>query len=237
MNKERILIIGSSMALPRLEVPFENTWPYKLQNYFQNDYFFIDRCKRASSTNRLKNEGSGHGDKIKGSDLLEYYEPKIVITQIGIVDCAPRLIKRFSLIVKLVNISPKFIKNTFYSILKNYRNRKVKYADLTRDEFKANWENYIQRAASIKTEIICVLISEPSSIVKEKSPEIKKAIDIYNSILIELSIRYVNFTIVEAYSQSQIDLISLDEFHVNEEGHDILFNKIKNLIQIIDSSK
>lgn len=231
MNRNIIIIIGSSMSMPRLEVSYENTWPYKLQNHFYDDYLFIDKCKRASSTNRLVNEGSGHGDNIGSSDLLEYYNPKLVITQIGIADCAPRLIKRFSPIVKLINVSPNTIKKPFYYILKKIRTRKVKYADVSIKEFRNNWENYIERAFNLGTEIICVLISEPTSIVKEKSPEIKKAIDIYNKILIELDKKYSNFTTIEAYSQSEIDSISLDEFHVDEYGHEILFKKLKNLIK------
>ena len=230
MNKDRIIIIGSSMSMPRLEVLFEDTWPYKLQNHFNNNYFFIDKSKRGSSTTRLVNEGSGFGDKIGSADLLEYYSPKFVITQIGIVDCAPRLIKRFSAIVKLINISPNFIKKTFYSIIKKTRKRKVKHADLTVKEFRYNWETYIARAFKLKTQIICILISEPTSVVRNKSPEIKTAIDIYNNVLLDLDNKYSNFTTIEPYSQSQIDLVSLDEFHVNSAGHDILFEKLKDLI-------
>jgi lysophospholipase L1-like esterase len=231
MNKDKIILIGSSMAMPRIEVSYEETWPYKLQNHFSNDYFFIDKCKRASSTVRLVKEGSGKGDKIGASDLLEYYSPKIVITQIGIVDCAPRLIKRYSPLVKLINVSPSIIKRTFYSILKKTRIRSVKFADLSVNEFRSNWESFIIRALQIEAQIICVLISEPSNTVTEKSPEIKKAIDIYNDILLDLDIKYSNFTTLKAYSQTEIKLTSLDEFHVNNEGHDILFNKLKQLIQ------
>ena len=39
---KRILIIGDSMAMPRNEVIYEETWVYKLMHFFSNIHF-IDK--------------------------------------------------------------------------------------------------------------------------------------------------------------------------------------------------
>ena len=78
--------------MPRPGVDYEDTWVYKLIEALP-EFEFIDKTKRASTSERLVTEG---GDNINpyGADLLEHYMPDIVVMQIGIVDCAPRYIKR-----------------------------------------------------------------------------------------------------------------------------------------------
>src|SRR5690554_2952573 len=92
VEKFRVLIVGSSMAMPRKEVHYDETWIYKLTKEFSN-IEVIDKCRRASTSVRLVSDGAGAGDKIRSADLLEYYSPNLVITQIGMTDCAPRLFK------------------------------------------------------------------------------------------------------------------------------------------------
>lgn len=234
-NKDVILVIGSSMTMPRLEVDFFETWLYKLMVNYPN-YLVMDKSRRASSTNRLVNDGAGSKDSRRGADLLEYYTPKLVITQIGIADCAPRLLYKNKFSTKVLNLSPNFIKKRIYKIIKKVKKRSIKNADLTLATFENNWVNYIERAKQLNTKVICILISKPTALVTSKSPEIYKAIDLYNSKLIELSQKYDNFLILEPYTQDEINEFALDEFHVNERGHGCLYNKLKTLLEIILSN-
>lgn len=229
MNKEPkkiILVIGSSMTMPRLEVGFKQTWLYNLIVNYPN-FYTIDKSKRASTSNRLVNEGAGFKDKRRGADLLEYYQPNIIITQIGITDCAPRLLKNNSLFTKILNLSPNLIKSLIYKIIKKLKKRSIKNADVGLIKFESNWVNYIQRAAELNANIICILISRPTTLVQTKSPEISDAIQLYNSKLISFNSKYKNFYIIEPFTQEEINEYAIDEFHVSEDGHAVLFEKIK----------
>lgn len=229
-TKEVILVIGSSMTMPRLEVGFTETWLYRIMRKY-NDYLILDKSRRASTTDRLINDGSGFQDKRKGADVLEYYSPKVVITQIGITDCAPRLLNKDKLSTKMLNVSPGFIKNPIYKFLKKNRVRSINNADVNIIDFEKNWVNYIERARPLGTKILCILISKPTRLVRSKSPEIYKSIELYNAVLHRLNDNYDNFTILEPYTQDEIDLYALDEFHVSEQGHDCLFKKIDSALE------
>jgi hypothetical protein len=96
----KILLIKDSMAMPRSEVLYEDTWPYLLACDYPNLHI-IDKSCRASTTNRLVEEEGIKGIS-KGGDLLEFYMPDIVITQIGITDCTPRYFDRNKLFTKIL---------------------------------------------------------------------------------------------------------------------------------------
>ena len=85
-KKIKILCIGDSLTLPRNGVNYEDTWFYLIKQNFLN-FEFISSFKRAITSNILNEH-----------DSLELYSPDYAIIQLGIVDCAPRLIKEASLI-------------------------------------------------------------------------------------------------------------------------------------------
>lgn len=93
----RILVLGDSLGLPRphritnyspsekeLAVNYENTYSSLMQQYFFNEYknekYFeiINRSKRMCTIRDVSNEFN---------DYLFFYEPDIIVLQIGIVDC------------------------------------------------------------------------------------------------------------------------------------------------------
>lgn len=226
---KRILIIGDSLAMPRGEVPYEETWPYFLGKKFP-DYEFIDKTRRASKSDRLVNEGGGYKNIKRGADVLEHYNPDVVIVQIGITDCSPRYFRKSSLFSKLLNVSPNFIKSSIYSFIKKYFERKVKYADIDSNIFEKNWRNYIDRAVANNTEIIIISISAVSSEFIKKSPEIEIAIQTYNIILKNLASEFKNVTYIDPIDKNVIEKVAIDELHVNKEGHKIVFEELKKMI-------
>lgn len=226
-NKKRILIIADSLAMPRIEIAYENTWIYKLQEHF-SEYHFIDKTRRASTSERLVEEGGGVKNIMKGADLLELYNPDIVITQIGITDCSPRLVKKEAILTKIINHAPAIIRNAYYSYKKKYGKRLPQNADVSELVFKENWKNYIERANKINTIIICILISPVTKEFMSKSPYIVDSITKYNKILIELQSTYSNFRLLSPIQQDLIEELTCDEFHLNKQGHMMIFEALKN---------
>ena len=93
----KVLCIGDSLALPGHLNRYEDTWFYKIKMEYP-EYDFISYFKRQLTTDVLTTMGGGEGgvDKWpKGADCLEAYAPEVVIVQLGIVDCDPRLLNRY----------------------------------------------------------------------------------------------------------------------------------------------
>ena len=95
-KKERILIITDSISMPRMEIKYEETWIYLLKKKFKH-LDIIDRPARGATSMRLINEGGG------GLDLLEFYLPGIIILQLGLAECAPRLFKKNGFEKRFIN--------------------------------------------------------------------------------------------------------------------------------------
>ena len=224
---KRILIIGSSMAMPRMEVPYEETWIYKLKKHF-NDYDIIDKSRRASTSRRLVSEGGGYKNIKKGADLLEHYNPDIIITQIGITDCAPRLFREDNILIKLINRLPNIITKEMWKIIKKYKKRKPENAFILPYDFENFFENYIQRAKKINSKVITLFISQPSKYLLQKNYQIEQSINIYNQILLRLSNKYDNIITLESFNKKNIQKFAIDEFHVDKFGHKCVFEKLKN---------
>ncbi len=108
----KALIVADSLSMPRKGIPYDDTWP-SILNCIRKDIHWIQRSQRALNSNHIV--GS-----LK-EDYLEYYRPDIVILQIGIVDCAPRLFPSDSLITKIINRFPVRIQNICWEYIKNNR--------------------------------------------------------------------------------------------------------------------
>lgn len=223
--KYRAIVIGDSMVLPRMEIHYNLTWLSKLVNHYPS-IEFIDKSRRASTSERLVSDGAGAGDKIRSADLLEYYSPDLVITQIGITDCAPRLYKKGSMLSNILHLLPNLISKSVIRFLKKYRGRKEKFADVLPEAFRKNWQQFFDRCYSQNVFVICILIGIPAKLFVEKSPYILNAINKYNDILIDLSEKYDNVICVKPFTTEEIESSALDEFHVNAEGHLLLAEKL-----------
>lgn len=227
-KNKRVLIVADSMAMPRVGVAYEDTWIRKLTDAFP-EYEFIDKSRRASTTERLVTEGGG-GSNPKGADILEHYIPDIVIMQIGIVDCAPRYVKKGSFeYIMLHRIMPMGIRMRYIAFVKKNRTRDPRKAYVLPNRFRSNLANYFQRARAINTKVIVILIASVSGHFVDKSPNIIKNITIYNDIYRNLSKEFENVDSVQPFDNT-IDLedITTDGYHTNSKGHDIIFQKLIN---------
>ncbi len=213
--------------MPRRGTAYEDTWVYKLIDAIP-EWEFIDKIKRGSTTERLVNEG-GQSHPIHGADLLENYKPDIVILQLGIVDCAPRYMKKR--LEKIVNIILRKSVLTWYmKYVKTHHTRNPRNAYVLPDRFYANLREFCQRANTIGTKIIVIMIAPVSDIFINKNPYINDSINTYNEIYRHLSKEFTNITLVQPYDNSDLGGISDDGYHLNIEGHNIVFHKLmKNI--------
>lgn len=186
INPKKVLCIGDSLALPGHLNKYEDTWFYKIKKEFPH-YDFISFFKRQLTTDVLTTMGGGKGgvdNWPKGADCLEAYCPDVVIVQLGIVDCAPRLLNTYDRIA--IKLLPVSYKQSFVKLIKIYRKRNVKNTLVPFDNFKNNWLNYLNRAIKGNAQIIIVSIALPNATFLSKNPEINININNYNNFLFQL---------------------------------------------------
>lgn len=166
---KKILCIADSLGLPGHLNKYEDTWFYKLKQYFPNSDF-ISFFKRQLTTDVLVTMGGGEGgvdNWPKGADCLEGYMPQVVIIQLGIVDCAPRLLTNYDKVI--MKILPKYFQKSYLSVIKTIRKRNVANTLVPFEKFKSNLNRYIKRAEKIDAKIIFISISVPDkNMVKKK---------------------------------------------------------------------
>ena len=222
MIKKRCLVIGSSMTMPSFDLKYEDTWLYLLMQAYPN-IEFVDKSRRAPSAIRLITEGT----LSKGYDLLEYYSPNYVIIQLGLNDASPRLLKRNTITTRLINHLP--FSNLIYNFIRRTRGRTLSCSDLTPEQYYNCFDNYLLRASEYNVIVFCFKIAYTTNVVREKSPRIIEAINMFNNKLEKLSKKYSNFILVDAFDDSFdfSDMVVSDGIHPNIKGSQFLFHKIK----------
>lgn len=218
------MIIGDSLAMPRPDVCYEDTWVYKLIKALP-ELEFIDKTMRASTSERLVTEGGGDNNNPYGADLLEHYMPDIVVMQIGIVDCAPRYIKKGSLENIILNrIMPRSMRTVYMDLIKKNRVRDPQKAYVPRHRFRSNLSNYFQRADNHNVKVIAIMIAPVTSAFIDKSPFANQSIKNYNNIYHDLSRDFGNVDLVYPFDDViNLEDVTIDGYHINLEGHDIIF--------------
>jgi len=223
---KRVMIITDSMAMPRPDVKYEDTWIYLVKQAFPA-YDILERSDRGSTSLRLVTEGGG------GVDLLESYEPDLVILQIGMAECAPRLFKKSGFEFFFLNrIIPRRFRLNYVNFIKKNRGRNPRITDVSPEDFRANLMNYFERAQNMNVTVIVFLISRATKLFISKSPHIMENINLYNSIYQEVAELFPNVHLVVPFGEDvDMEEIAVDEIHVDARGHQILFNNLKPFLE------
>jgi lysophospholipase L1-like esterase len=234
---KKILCIGDSLSLPGHLNKYEDTWIYKLKTEFP-EIDFITFFKRQLTTEALVSMGGGAEgiDNLpKGADCLEFFEPQIVILQLGIVDCAPRLLKKHERII--VSKLPTFISKKYIDVIKKIRPRKITNTIVPPETFKKNLENYIQRSISCRVQkIIFLQIPYPDNSMISKNKQIEKNVSLYKNIIFDLqqSINKTHSNFITAIdpldSRLYKEAIFEDGYHPNKKGHSLISNQLKTIL-------
>ena len=231
-KKPIIMCIGDSLALPGHGNRFEDTWFSKLQIQFP-DYLFASHFKRAITSYVLVSEGGGDSNFPGGADCLEFYLPEIVVVQLGIVDCAPRYLKRQKKTTKILEAMPSKIKNLVYRLIKQLKKRSVKNADVSPIHFFHFWEVYLQRCQKNNVKkVIIIKICTPDDTINKKSPDMLQAIEMYNKIIDEIVGKFDFVTSIDPLGSGEKKIYD-DGYHPNKYGNELVFQELKKEINLV----
>lgn len=232
MLRKKILCIGDSLALPGHLNRYEDTWFYLLKNEFP-DFDFISFFKRQLTTDILTTMGGGVNGVDqwpKGADCLEAYMPDLVVLQLGIVDCAPRLLNIFDKMV--LKVVPSNLTTTYIRLIKKVRSRKTTNTYVTTKRFRENLENYFDRTSKTNTHVVIISISMPDQAFLQKNPDSMANIYTYNNIFTQLGERYNNVSITTPLDPAAYSFpVYEDGYHPNAYGHRIIFEKLKGKLR------
>ncbi len=227
MKRTKIMIVTDSVSMPRTEIRYEDTWIYLLKKEFPQ-YDIIDRPGRGSTTTRLVTEGGG------GVDLLEMYKPDIVIIQLGMADCAPRLFDKRGLEYRIVSRTlPAWARRRYIDRVKKHRVRDPEVTEVPPEEFRSNIVAFFRRAQSLGARVLLIPILPPMDLMIRKSPHVRKNVDRYNGIYREVVAQFPNVEIVDPFRNNgcmDINELAIDEVHVNAKGLKMIFESLKPLL-------
>ena len=227
----KILCVGDSTALPGRSNKYEDTWLFKLKKKYQ-DWDFITFFKRGITTNVLSEMGGGEEnyDNPTGADCLEHYLPDKVIIQLGIVDCAPRLIKENKLIWKIIRRLGDKAVNRYIKYLKNFE-RDDKNVIVSKEKFYENILNYLKRCEKLNIQhVILIEILEPSNEISQKNKKLIDNAKAYNKVIYEIKEKFVFLEVLSPFHSLDTSDFYEDGYHPNPKGNKIISEKLINSI-------
>lgn len=211
----RILFLTDSLSLPRLnteeQVDLEDTYIEKLRARFP-EFTITDSA-------------------IGGATIVDLYKqvfyyksvrPDIVILQSGIVDCAPRAYKKFGkkvlsklgLINKLTGLTRWLRKYRGYTLTSP--TKFTYYLNKIKSEFP-------------NSDFYTLGILSASDDYEKKVPNIKRNVNRYNHLL-KVNSKFIDNTDIP------FDAIMSDHHHLNQKGHQLIFNKLEDLLNSVNQS-
>lgn len=228
-TKKIISIIGDSLAMPRLEqgISFFDTYEYSLSKNLSNDYYILNKSKRG---NTIKNQVIPQYIY----DDLEVLHPHAVIIQIGICDCAPRIIgKRETFFLNV--IAPKWFKHHYIKFKSKHRIFFTKYIPKVNVQyplFVKLYRQLIQILSNIKSieKIIIINICDTNEENKRRSFGFEENIILYNQFI--NSLKSDKIFLVDIYEMSKLnkDILIEDGIHLSKTGHEYIANQIFSIL-------
>jgi hypothetical protein len=232
----KISIIADSLAMPRIDsdevIAWEDTWPIQLDTKFKYAQQYI-----SFSINNMR---ARTVSTLIGSDFyesIEVIQPKVIIVQVGVVDCMPRIFSKRENELLNHRLFPGWLRSTF--IRNRSKNRKfITKGDPLRkvytkpDKFESILDDFASRIN--KVNITCKVIFLPILIkdsMEQKSPGCISNVKLYNQILQSITERnkwmYLNI------DDENMDFFLKDGYHLNRNGHLIVARHLEVLINHI----
>ncbi len=223
VEKKMVVIIGDSLAMPRDDVPYASTYG----SIISANMPYLEVINRSSRGNDAKKQSSAQAI----FDDCEVFQPSVVIMQIGIVDCAPRLFGKKT--GYAISFLPNFIRSTLIDFFSKRRFFFTKYFPKTyvsKEAFKQGIERLLETFAQQNTQVICVSIAATTNANNEKSFSFDENINEYNAILKKLCEKYNN-QYLDFYSITKsADYLLDDGIHIDIKGHAYLGDRLTCLL-------
>ncbi|WP_346316647.1 SGNH/GDSL hydrolase family protein [Chitinophaga sp. YIM B06452] len=215
----KIVILTDSLGLPR-QVPeavdIEDTYIEKLRKKYK-DLTIISLSIGGATISLMREQYFNY---------LKPINPDLVIIQAGIVDCAPRALKKWEL--ALIN-SNRLTKSIYSTLFKKHTHSLRKYRRVTYtplQEFESIAKNFY---LSLGEKLAWVGIIPARNEYEQQLPGIAENINKYNDILRTL----LPSGLIDTCEMPAEGIMS-DHHHINAIGHQFIFTKICDRIDTLN---
>lgn len=212
----KIIILGDSLAYNRPDIlTNEQRWPALLSKNLQA--YQITNLSMGSSTS----------SRFKKLDKALFADNDILIVQIGIVDCAPRLLTRFE--NRVISKLPSFLSKRIISNFKRKRVQDISRVYITPQKFKENLLGLFDKFK--QTRLFYIEILPASEKFLASNPRVSESINQYNLIIESCAANFDNIHLIK-FDNYNIDQYTLDDgYHLNAEGHALVSKLILSVIE------
>jgi acyl-CoA thioesterase-1 len=235
-------VLADSLAMPRDEggarLAWEETWPYRLEQ----------RLRAAGRGAEVLNCGarSRRADQIHGAEFLEhvvYKRPDLVALEIGIVDCAPRVLSKRE--KRLLNRRwfPRWLRERVIESRSRRRPQLIapdplRKVDTRPEDFERLVRLFARRLAELAwgPRLVLVPILSDPRLTEPRSPGHTRNVELYNGLLRAVA-RDAGATFVEPESvfsaerRERGDLFFPDGYHLTAEGCSLLAQRVAELVE------
>jgi len=215
----KMLIIGDSSSLPRIELEYYSTFYAKLKSMYE-----------VETTAKTNNNSYKIYTDIESLTLYGF-NPIVVILNYGIVDVFPRpypnVIYRFLSCSGLLPYIDKFLKKTkLYYRLGDFFN----FKEVPLDKFEFYSHGIIKKLLDKKVEKIIVIgIIRPYKVLLN-SKKVDREIQKYNEVFKNLSHNFKEVEYIDIYSASDEDFTIWDGYHYSEKASKYIAEEIAKLL-------
>ncbi|HSB27989.1 MAG TPA: GDSL-type esterase/lipase family protein [Pyrinomonadaceae bacterium] len=229
----KVVILADSLALPREEVGggrcFESAYPYLLYDSLKRRFgdrspMIIERGMRLRTVEAVLTDWH---------EQVRLRNADVVIVQVGVVDCAPRVFLRRE--NRFLARRPKWIREPLLKFVHKYRRQIISsrprvYVPL--DRFRRHIEEITEKARETNLlSLIYVNIIEPPSDIEYRSPGFQKNVQLYNQVLAHQASQ-PRVTLIDVnraiHEEGGAEKLTIDGVHLNVRGHEILARLLEN---------
>lgn len=227
LTKNIVTILGDSLSMVRVEegISIRDTYPFRLNELLGNDFYVVNRSKRGNTSVVQSSTQNLYDD-------IETSESKVIIIQIGICDCSPRIISKFERVV-LNYALPKLFAKRYIKIKSKYRYLFTKYFPMTYVSlvrFETSYEKILASALKLHgiVKVVVINIADTNSNNKLRSFNFDKNIVKYNSIISKLVVGKSNVYLLDLYNltKDNPELLLTDGIHINLKAHEIIASEL-----------
>lgn len=218
----KVFCIGDSLGLPRPGIAYENTWFSMLKKEYSSIEFYPYFIRRLT-TNPLRTIFSNY---------VCHFAPNLVIIQLGICDCAPRIINKDKMFWKIYfkTFESLGASEIGWRIVKKlFRRNNPRRVEVSIERFKNNIESFVKECKCNNIKVLYVLIGRPAMSISERSPFLSNNVVRYNECIEALSQEYPEtITIINPLQSGDNDDYLSDGYHTTIKGANKVFEAIKN---------